>query len=648
MAVLKRRLLQQGERIRVMVVDDSVVIRRLVTQALEEDPMLEAVGTTSNGAIGLQRIPQFNPDVIVLDIEMPDMNGLEMLRRIRREYPQLRVIMFSSLTERGAAATLEALTLGADDYVTKVSDERSLDRSLARLRDEMIPKIKQFFRTSGQSLATTPPPKGREPRGVTAVAQNLRLRPKVVVIGVSTGGPTALGAILPLFPASFPLPILMVQHMPPRFTQLLAERLNVSCQLKVEEACQGDLVEPGKILLAPGDFHMKVASSPGGVRVHLDQSPRQNFCRPAVDALFASAGEVYGGAVLAVIMTGMGQDGLHGVEILKARGAWILVQDEASSVVWGMPGAIANAGLADCVLPLDEVVPEILSITSRMKRDRTDRQIITTKISFENYRFLQEHVHSRAGIVLEDDKHYLFENRLAPIVKQHGLGSINDLCVLLRAKQHAELGHQVVEAMTTNETYFFRDPAQYEAIRTVLLPRLKEERQGNKNLRFWSAASSTGQEAYSLAMLLLENGLQDWNIQILGTDFSERVVERARTGIFQQVEVQRGLPAELLARYFRSSGLDWQLCEPARKMVRFETIDLRKSMRTLGPFDLVFCRNVMIYFDTGTKRKIMKEIHGTLFRGGWLLIGGSETTFDLEERFDRLTVGNATVYVALK
>jgi two-component system, chemotaxis family, protein-glutamate methylesterase/glutaminase len=369
MAVVNRRLLQAGDRIRVMVVDDSVVIRRLVTQALEQDPMIEVVGTASNGAIGLQRIPQFNPDVITLDIEMPDMNGLEMLRRIRREYPQLRVIMFSTLTERGAAVTLEALTLGADDYVTKVSNEGSLDRSMARLRQEMIPKIKQFFRVAAPGAAAAPAAKATVPALPVAAAkpilQGLKLRPKVVVIGVSTGGPAALGAILPSFPASFPLPILLVQHMPPLFTRLLAERLNATCQLRVEEASEGNPVEAGKILIAPGDFHMKVASSGGGVRVCLDQSPRQNSCRPAVDALFASAAEVYGGAVLAVVLTGMGQDGLHGTRLLKTRGAKVLVQDEASSVVWGMPGAVVNAGLADSVLALEEVVPEILNVTDR-------------------------------------------------------------------------------------------------------------------------------------------------------------------------------------------------------------------------------------------------------------------------------------------
>jgi chemotaxis protein methyltransferase CheR len=269
---------------------------------------------------------------------------------------------------------------------------------------------------------------------------------------------------------------------------------------------------------------------------------------------------------------------------------------------------------------------------------------ITTQILPENYRFLQEQVHAQVGIVLEDNKHYLFESRLAPIVKQRGLASINDLCVLLRAKGDITLAHQVVEAMTTNETYFFRDPAQYEAIRTVLLPKLKQETP--RKLRFWSAASSTGQEAYTLAMLLLENGFQDWNIQILGTDFSEKVVERARGGIYQQIEVNRGLPAALLIKYFRRTGLDWQLSEQVCKMVRFETIDLRQNMRALGPFDLVFCRNVMIYFDNETKRNIMKEIHSTLFRGGWLLLGGSETAFSLEERFDRQAAGTVSVYIA--
>ncbi len=267
-------------------------------------------------------------------------------------------------------------------------------------------------------------------------------------------------------------------------------------------------------------------------------------------------------------------------------------------------------------------------------------------IDSANYRFLQEHVYAETGIVLEHDKHYLFDSRLTPIVRQLGLASINDLCALLHTKGRTDLSRQVVEAMTTNETYFFRDPAHYDGIRTVLLPRLRQDRQDTRKLRFWSAAASTGQEAYSLAMLLLQEGFGDWNIQILGTDFSSQALERARSGTYQQIEVNRGLPAALLIKHFRRAGVNWQLSDAVRQMVRFETIDLRKSMRALGPFDLVFCRNVMIYFDAATKKKMLQELHGTLFRNGWLLLGGAETAFGAEEWFDKQNIGAATVYTA--
>jgi chemotaxis protein methyltransferase CheR len=267
------------------------------------------------------------------------------------------------------------------------------------------------------------------------------------------------------------------------------------------------------------------------------------------------------------------------------------------------------------------------------------------EIQPDNYRFLQEHVYAQSGIVLGADKHYLFESRLAPIVRQHGLSTINDLCALIRATR-ADLGRQVVEAMTTNETYFFRDPSHYDAIRHVLLPRLKEERADTRKMRFWSAASSTGQEAYSLAMLLLEEALQSWNLQILGTDFSSQAVARAQSGKYQQIEVNRGLPASLLIRHLRREGVDWQLSDTIRRMVSFETIDLRKSMRALGPFDLVFCRNVLIYFDAETKTRILKEIHSTLFRGGWLLLGGAETAFGIDDLFEKQNLGSAVIYVA--
>lgn len=357
MRVANRRVLRPAEKIRVLIVDDSVVIRRLITHALEERNTLEVVGAAADGAIALARIPQLNPDVVTLDIEMPVMDGMETLRRIRRDYPQTRVIMFSTLTERGAAITMEALHSGADDYVTKESNDGSLDRSLARLRQELIPRIEQFFVLPGQAPAPGAPivrPFLASPMSGPAIA------PKAVAIGVSTGGPAALSQLLPAFPSSFPLPVLVVQHMPPLFTRLLAERLNSICPLTVTEAREGDRVQAGTVLIAPGDFHMMIVPGKSGASVHLEQSPPQNSCRPAVDALFASLSATYGGAVLPVILTGMGEDGLRGSRTLRAQGACVIAQDEASSVVWGMPGAVVRAGLASHILPLNGIANAVL------------------------------------------------------------------------------------------------------------------------------------------------------------------------------------------------------------------------------------------------------------------------------------------------
>ena len=213
-------------------------------------------------------------------------------------------------------------------------------------------------------------------------------------------------------------------------------------------------------------------------------------------------------------------------------------------------------------------------------------------IQSDNYRFLQQHVYAQAGIVLEEGKQYLFESRLTPIVRQLGLRSINDLVALLQSNREPAIGRKVAEAMTTNETFFFRENAQYDAIRKVLLPELREARRATRKLPFWSAASSTGQEAYSLAMLLQEEGLANWNLQIHGTDFSTDVLEKARAARYLQIEVSRGLPTPMLLKYFQRQGLDWQLKDAIKRMVRFDRIDLRQPMRALGPYDAVFCRNV--------------------------------------------------------
>jgi two-component system chemotaxis response regulator CheB len=337
--------------IRVLVVDDSAVIRRLVTTALSEDPEIEVVGTAANGNIALAKIPILKPDAMTLDIEMPELDGLGTLRAVRPLYPRLPIIMFSTLTEKGAVTTLDALTLGANDYVTKPANVGSVAESLASVREQLVPKIKALTaarRMVGQVprrpiVPSTPPP-ARKGGPLEAV-----------VLGCSTGGPDALSTVLANLPGDFPVPIFVVQHMPPLFTSIFAQRLDKASPLKVCEAQEGMRAEAGSVYVAPGDFHMQLKRDALGVTIKLDQGPQENFCRPAVDVLFRSASGVYGAKSLAVVLTGMGQDGLEGMRLLKASGAISVVQDEASSVVWGMPGAVANAGLADQILPLTDI-----------------------------------------------------------------------------------------------------------------------------------------------------------------------------------------------------------------------------------------------------------------------------------------------------
>ena len=271
---------------------------------------------------------------------------------------------------------------------------------------------------------------------------------------------------------------------------------------------------------------------------------------------------------------------------------------------------------------------------------------VESSIRPENYGFLQEFVYRESGIVLEAGKHYLVDARLSGLTRENGLESLNDLCALLRATSAGSLGRQVVEAMTTNETYFFREPAQYDALRKSILPPLIESRQRNRKLSFWSAAASTGQEAYTLAILLLEMGLSGWNLDILCTDFSTQVLQKARAGKYLQIEVNRGLPTPFLLKYFRRAGLEWEIQEEVRRMVRFQQFDLRQSMRALGPFDVVFCRNVLIYFDLPTRKHIVEQIRGTLPHGGCLFLGTTETGQCIDKRFERKTVGDATLFEA--
>lgn len=265
-------------------------------------------------------------------------------------------------------------------------------------------------------------------------------------------------------------------------------------------------------------------------------------------------------------------------------------------------------------------------------------------ISQENYKFLQRYVHEQTGIVLDGTKEYLFESRLGPVLRKRNVTDLDSLCALLRVTSDSSVRRDVLEAMTTNETLFFRDQAPFEALKSRILPELIEKNGRTRTIGIWSAAASTGQELYSIAMLLVEAGLAGWTLRLLGTDYSEQVLERAREGKFMQIEVSRGLPVAYLIKYFDRRGLNWEIKPEIRRMVRFEQQDLRKDTRRLGPFDVVFCRNVLIYFDMATKQSVLQQIASTMHPGGYLLLGSSETLLNLNCPFERTQAGQTTLY----
>jgi two-component system chemotaxis response regulator CheB len=372
---------QTGERsetaYRVMVVDDSAVIRGFLTRWIESDPELQVVGSAGDGASAVRIAERLVPDVIVLDIEMPVMDGITTLPHLLRAVPDVKVVMVSTLTLRNADISLKALAAGASDYLTKPSSLRELQgsddfqhdlvaklKALGAARRRRTARIQAPAATAALPLAPSQvaaPPVIATPsrRAPLALRPPSKLKPKILAIGSSTGGPPALFALFGFLKNRIRLPIFITQHMPPTFTTIFAEHLGNIAGAPCAEAVDGSIIEAGHIYVAPGDWHMTVVDTPAGPRIHTNQDPPVNFCRPAVDPMMRSLTGIYGGHILACILTGMGQDGLNGGRSVVDAGGSLVAQDEATSVVWGMPGAVANAGLCCGVWPLDQVGREL-------------------------------------------------------------------------------------------------------------------------------------------------------------------------------------------------------------------------------------------------------------------------------------------------
>lgn len=341
--------------LRVLCADDSAVMRGILKTVFDLHradgasllPAMELCGLAKDGVEALEEVARLRPDVLLLDMEMPRLSGLGVLERLRKEAPGLPVIMCSAHTERGARSTLEGLAAGAKDYVMKPGQQRDFAAALDSLMGNLLPRIAALAGDGGtaQTDVASAVPGRLHPIGGARV--------ELVVIGVSTGGPSALEAMLPTLTRDFSVPILIVQHMPKLFTGALAQRLDKLCRLKVAEASHGAEVTAGKVWLAPGDAHMEVAVGLGGQAfVRLHQETALNSCKPSVEYLFRSAAKAYGAGALAVMMTGMGSDGVEGARQIRDAGGAVLAQDQASSAVWGMPGKVVEAGLASDIVPL--------------------------------------------------------------------------------------------------------------------------------------------------------------------------------------------------------------------------------------------------------------------------------------------------------
>lgn len=341
--------------IRVMVVDDSTVIRGLLGRIIDAQEDMRVAASAPNGRSALDLLRHREVDVVLLDVEMPEMDGLSALPHMLALRPELRVIMASSLTQKGAEVTLRALSLGAADYVPKPSAMQAA-RGMEAISAELVAKVRALGRAARGALPAPPPPPvaGRTAAPLLAPAEDGEPF-RILAVAASTGGPNALSTVLGGLPADFPLPILVVQHMPPLFTAALAERLRRETGRPCVEARSGERLLPGHTYVAPGDFHTTVMTAEREPVLRLDAGLPENYCRPSADPMFRSVAAVYGSSALALVLTGMGEDGCRGCREVVARGGRVVAQDRESSVVWGMPGAVVHAGLAAAVLPLEKI-----------------------------------------------------------------------------------------------------------------------------------------------------------------------------------------------------------------------------------------------------------------------------------------------------
>ncbi len=458
--------------------------------------------------------------------------------------------------------------------------------------------------------------------------------PNVIVIGSSTGGLQALSKLFEdLKNCIIDIPILITQHIPEKFDESFAARIEQTSGRKIVIAKDKKLIESGVVYFAPSNKHLTVTSKGSSKYTTLDNSPPVNFCKPAVDPMFKSAAAAYGKNVMAIVLTGIGSDGLEGAKAIIAAGGVVIAQDKESSVVWGMPGAVAKAGICTEILPLDDIARFIKEYSFGKVRENFKMQILPHHAAF-----LKDYFFHKCGMLIGDDKAYLIDTRLTPVIKKHKLGGLSDLIQKIKDDDKKMIS-ECLDAMLTNETHFFRDQKLYKIFKDDIIPQMVENCEGD-TIKIWSAACSSGQEPYSIAITLLENieKLQGKRFEIIASDLSTAILEKATSGIYNTFEIQRGLPEWLADKYFdKIAENQWKIKDEVKQYIRFTQQNLIEELHFQDMFDCIFCRYVLIYFDDKTKRSILAKLCEVAKIGAPVLLGTSETNNLTPEKLQQST-----------
>ena len=646
----------------ILIVDDSRIFRDTLKKCIATMEKVRVCGSVFNGVKALSEIVANRPDIILLDHEMPEMSGMETLHAIsalnktdKTQSPMRVIMMFSADTPKGNILKIKSLEAGAIDFILKPKGMGE-QASIASLSGQLAGKI------TGTGRVVKTPAILRSLDSINSITDQKRSsftpqspsRFEAICIGVSTGGPKALHDMLPKLCDTVDVPIFIVQHMPETFTKSLAENLNKNCSSTVKEATNNDPVENGMVYLARGGRHMIVKRFANQIFVCLTDSQLVNGCRPSADTLFESASLVFGGNIIGIILTGMGNDGTAGVGLLKEKGAYIIVQDERTSVVWGMPGCAVASGHVDEILELNAIPERVSALILNRKECAVD-------LPEKSFSSIQQFIKNLCGIKITEGKQYLVQHRLAPIIEAEGCTSFEEFTQRLKVDAiDANLKQKIINAITTNETSFFRDITPFETFKEYVCPFLVEKLQKRMRslpgmeakMRIWCVASSTGQEPYSLSMLIHEfleevcPGLVSMdNFIILATDISLASLDIARKGTYSEYEMGRGLSAERKMRFFQKTGSNWKINENIMKPVEFMHLNLTHPFASkIGQIDIIVCRNVLIYFDDSTRPEIFKQFNSMLAPDGYLLLGSTENILAQKEKFVAKRLGKTTVY----